>query len=346
MGTGTGRPLERPTSPQAARLRLGFVPDRFDPAGRGGVVDTVSRTVTFVEGESRYVYDKQIILAVNLALAADRPLLVAGPPGGGKSTLAANVAAILGRRFYKRVVTSRMAAADLLWSFDALRRLNDAQAARGDKELPPRAAYVEPQILWWAFDPDSAKLRGANDVPEAKPPDGVREAPDAVVLLDEIDKAEPDVPNDLLVPLDERRFDMLDLERPVTVQAKRSVLTIITTNGERELPHAFMRRCVFLELAPIRREWLTRIADDRFGEDGHELHAELAEKMMPMIGAAARRRLRAASTAEYLDTIQACKTLGIKDFAAPSSDVWQQVRQAMLWKQDEKDLPPDQPDAS
>lgn len=90
-----------------------------------------------------YVYHRSdIALAVNVALATRRPLLLSGPSGCGKSSLALNVALSLGRRYYEYVVTARSEARDLLWSFDSLRRLNDAQARRGD--LEPDASYVEP----------------------------------------------------------------------------------------------------------------------------------------------------------------------------------------------------------
>src|SRR5207247_10722598 len=141
-----------------------------------------------------------IILAVNLARAARRPLFVAGRPGTGKTTLASNVAGVLGWKYYQRVVTSRTRARDLMWTFDSLRRLSDAQE-RG-KALPPRAAYVQPQEFWWAFVPDSARQRGATEheqkfvQPATDPgqstslaPPGDSDHVPAVLLLDEIDKA-------------------------------------------------------------------------------------------------------------------------------------------------------------
>ena len=125
-----------------------------------------------VPGNAAYVYSEAIILAVNVALATHRPLLLAGSPGTGKTALAANVAHVLGWRFYPRVITSRTRARDLMWSFDALRRLGDAQASAhaGAGSLRAREAYIEPQVLWWAFDSDSAIWRGGDPGADGSPP--------------------------------------------------------------------------------------------------------------------------------------------------------------------------------
>src|SRR5262249_30183516 len=103
--------------------------------------------------EAPYVYDEPIILAVHVALATGRPLLIAGEPGTGKSSLARDVARRLNWRFYSKTISSRTQARDLLWSFDTIRRLSDAQVRKGVKHP---SAYVEPGVLWWAFDRDSA----------------------------------------------------------------------------------------------------------------------------------------------------------------------------------------------
>ena len=105
-----------------------------------------------------YVYDRdgRIALAVNVALATGRPLLVRGKPGSGKSSLAADVASRLGWRYYQETITSRTRARDLLWSFDAIRRLNDANI----DELKDPLAYVTPGVLWWAFSAGTAATRG------------------------------------------------------------------------------------------------------------------------------------------------------------------------------------------
>jgi len=299
-----------------------FNPSLFDPAAKGGVADETTGTVAFTAAdESLYMYSLDIILAVNLALATKRPLLVSGPPGSGKSTLARSVASVLEWRFEAQVVTSRTEARDLLWRFDALRRLGDAQAG----ERPDRSKYLHPEVLWWSFDPASARGHEGPDAPAQNQPE-----PGAVVLLDEIDKAEPDVPNDLLEPIELRSFRVTELDDPVTVSASREVLIIITTNHERELPAAFIRRCVVLDLPAPHRDWLVAIADRRWGEERHALHAAVAEHVVRLQGEAERLRKRQPSTAEYIDTLIACAELGLDT----DSDVWQRLSRQLLWKLD------------
>lgn len=281
-----------------------------------------------------YLYAEEAILAVNVALATRRPLLIAGPPGSGKSSLARDVKEVLGWRFLQKVITSRTQATDLLSGFDALRRLNDAQLP--GRSLLPDAAYVEPGILWWAFDPASARVRGLNqqgsesDLPPGFP---LAENPTigngagVVVLLDEIDKAEPDVPNDLLEPLDQYSFTPPHYRDAVC--AKGTVLVVITTNGERELPSAFLRRCVLLTLRAPDRPWLLRIAELRFGPKRRELYAQLADWFIAYQTSARERRIREPSTAEYLDAIAAC----VAPLAEPDDmDLWLRVANTAMWK--------------
>jgi MoxR-like ATPase len=317
-------------------MDLGFTPQYFDPA-RAGREDKALLTVTVRGTAGSYVYSPQIILAVNLALASRRPLFVAGRPGTGKTTLARNVAHVLGRRYYQRVITSRTRARDLMWQFDSLRRLSDAQER--DKPLPPRAFYVQPQVLWWAFDPASAAQRGAaahelSKVPPAADP--ALAGTGAVVLLDEIDKADPDVPNDLLEALDVARFTVDELDTPLEVRGDpAAVLVMITSNGERELPPAFLRRCVVLTLDDPTADWLVTIANDRFGAGNAAFHRQIADQVLRLRDAARAADLREPSTAEYLDAIAACRELGI-DAKAPS---WSLVAGALLWKRESPALP-------
>src|SRR5262245_59453218 len=105
---------------------------------------------------SVYVYNEPITLAVRVALATGRPLLLLGPPGSGKSSLAAYVARSMNWNYFEQVVTSKTRAQDLLWGFDAIRRLRDAHASSLHPGLEP---YIEPRVLWWAFDPPNARLR-------------------------------------------------------------------------------------------------------------------------------------------------------------------------------------------
>ena len=317
-------------------MTLPFTPRFFDPAAApGAATDASGCTTVKLPGGSVYVYNPATVLAVNAALATRRPLLIAGSPGTGKTTLAANVAGVLGRKFYQRVVTSRTRARDLLWRFDQLQRL---AAAQEGGSLPPRAAHVEPQLLWWAFDPSSAARRGALDnelagiTRMADPATGGSVATQSVVLIDEIDKAEPDVPNDLLEVLDLARFQIDDLEGTRVVQGRRQdVLVCITTNRERELPGAFVRRCVVLDLDRAEDEWLDwllRIAQQHAGKRGAKLQRAVAGLVMTLRQEAAAQGLRKPGTAEFLDTLRACQDLAI----TPQSPAWRQVADAVLGK--------------
>ncbi|TMC21180.1 MAG: AAA family ATPase [Chloroflexi bacterium] len=265
------------------------------------------------QGQNVYVYTEKIILAVNVALATTRPLLVRGPSGSGKSSLASSVADILRWRYYEEVIGSRTQARDLLWRFDTLRRLNDAQAQKLQKDP---AAYIEPGVLWWAFDRDSALRRGSVksapiDIPFATEPAQRHEHMRAVVLIDEIDKADPDVPNDLLVPLGAGNFVVSETE--TCVRARSSPLVFITTNEERVLPRAFLRRCVVLTLeAP----------------DELRLYEDVAKQVIEQEQNKHQTKSLTPSAAEYLDTIRACLELGVR----PHDETWEAIFETTLLK--------------
>jgi MoxR-like ATPase len=250
----------------------------FDPSTMtAGDVETRGHRLGDHAGPAVYVYHDDVVLAVNVALATGRPLLIAGDPGTGKSSLARAVADKLGWRFYGKTISSRTQARDLLWTFEAIHRLSDAQSER---RVRPPSAYIEPGVLWWAFDPDLARRRGLPsdqfaqlnatvttgrpEVAAASMQTPNPTAPRAVVLLDEIDKADPDVPNDLLEPLGSLRFRVIEGDLDVGVAAVQAPLVFITTNGERELPKAFLRRCVAITLQPPDPARLLEIAAAHF----------------------------------------------------------------------------------
>jgi MoxR-like ATPase len=281
-----------------------------------------------------YVYDEEVELAVNVALATSRPLLVRGPSGSGKSSLAQNVALKLGWRYYERVISSVTEARDLLWRFDSVRQLADATSS-STRQYPPNR-YLDPGPLWWAFSPKTAKLRGlekadVENVPRAEDPaKGVRTSDRAVVLIDEIDKADPDVPNNLLVPIGSLQFAIDYPERIIKADPRKPPLLIITTNEERELPSAFVRRCVVTVFEKPSRPKLLEIAREHFGESKSGLFERLADYLFEVASAKEAKGEIPPSTAEYLDAIAACSRLGIR--ASEKREEWKQISRLILEK--------------
>jgi MoxR-like ATPase len=291
---------------------------RFDPAASPGRDPVVTPTRRDAEV---YLFGKEVVLAVNVALATTRPLLVFGPPGSGKSALAPNVARILGWRVYSEVVTSATEAQDLLWKVDAVRRLADSQI----KDLGDMDDYLTPGVLWWAFDPDTARRVGRRTAAHASPWRN-QQGPSAVVLLDEIDKADPDVPNNLLVPLDARTFPIPGAT--VQVTEENAPLIVITTNDERDLPRAFVRRCVVLSLTLPTVDDLVSIGEAHLGKRPGDLFRQAAELLVEAREEARSRGEPGPSTAEYLDFLRACLVLGID----VGGEEWRAVANATIAK--------------
>ena len=196
--------------------------------------------------------------AIKAAVAANRPLLVRGEPGIGKTQLAWAAAELLNRPLLSLTVDSNTEARDLLWSFDAVQRLAEAQVApvtsKNKEELRDLIAvknFIKPGPIWFAFDWQSAtdQLSKGQKPParmpkkEWSPTDGV------VVVIDEIDKAESDVPNGLLESLGYREFLPQGWDVPIQLnEPTQPPLIVITTNEERVLPDAFLRRCLVLPM--------------------------------------------------------------------------------------------------
>jgi MoxR-like ATPase len=285
------------------------------------------------EDHDAYVFDDdRIVQAVNVALATRRPLLVTGLLGSGKSALARAVAREKRWDYVEEIITSRTELYDLTAGFDAVRRLADAQLHR----LLPDWCYVEPGVLWWAFDPGSAASRGhdADELDEARRaalpsvPDPRAEGgggPNIVVLLDEIDKAEPDLPNDLLGPLDRLAFDG---PGGLRIVASGEVFVVIASNGERRLPPAFLRRCAQLVLRAADEEFFVAVADVHFGVRTDTLYLDIATDFIRFQEAARKRDRREPATAEFLATVRACLRFGEK----PGSRLWNAIVESALWK--------------
>jgi len=187
------------------------------------------------QGTDRYVATQDLMMAVNAALTLGRPLLVKGEPGTGKTMLAEEVARGLGRPLYEWHVKSTTRAQHGLYEYDAVSRLRDSQL--GDPRVEEIANYIVRGRLWDAFES-----------PEP-----------AVVLIDEIDKADIEFPNDLLRELDRMEFYVHETRE--TVRARHRPLIIITSNNEKELPDAFLRRCFFHYIRFPDRDTMARIVE-------------------------------------------------------------------------------------
>ncbi|MEL6947723.1 MAG: MoxR family ATPase [Pseudomonadota bacterium] len=187
------------------------------------------------EGTKDYVAGDDLKTAVNAAITLERPLLVKGEPGTGKTELAKQIASSLGLRMLEWNVKSTTKAQQGLYEYDAVSRLRDSQL--GDKKVEDIANYIKRGKLWEAFETDEK----------------------VVLLIDEIDKADIEFPNDLLQELDKMEFYCYELDR--TVKAKQRPIVIITSNNEKELPDAFLRRCFFHYIAFPEADVLASIID-------------------------------------------------------------------------------------
>src|SRR5216110_3440811 len=187
------------------------------------------------EGTETYVATQDLQVAVNAAIALERPLLIKGEPGTGKTILAHEVAKALDKELITWHIKSTTKALQGLYEYDAVSRLRDGQL--GDERVHDIANYIVPGKLWEAF-----------------------EAPEApVLLIDEIDKADIEFPNDLLLELDRMEFYVYET-RP-TIQARHRPIVIITSNNEKELPDAFLRRCFFHYIRFPDKDTMQQIVD-------------------------------------------------------------------------------------
>lgn len=197
-------------------------------------------------------FDRKQAVAVLAALAVSRPLLVRGEPGCGKTQLARVVAQLFAMPLACLVVNERTEPEDLLWRYDALRKLSDANA--GETCVKDESLYLSAGPLWWALNHKSAEHRiGSRPCRPVTTDESGRKRNfqnGVVLLIDEIDKADRSVPNSLLEPLGNLSFEVpYTGERVECPPGEPHPLIIITTNKEQELPQAFVRRCLVLDLA-------------------------------------------------------------------------------------------------
>ncbi len=229
----------------------------------------------FASTES-YIATRDLEIAVNAAVALQRPLLVKGEPGTGKTVLAEEVAQALGLKLIQWHIKSSTKAAQGLYEYDAVARLRDGQL--GDEKVHDIRNYIKRGKLWDAFTADTP----------------------VVLLIDEIDKADIEFPNDLLQELD--RMEFFVYETAETVKAKQRPIVIITSNNEKELPDAFLRRCFFHYIRFPEKEVMEKIVAAHYPDIKRELVREALQLFYDMREVPGLKKKPA--TSELLDWIK------------------------------------------
>ena len=201
------------------------------------------------KGTDTYVATRELQVAVNAAIHLEKPLIVKGEPGTGKTLLAHEIAEALGKKIITWHVKSTTIAQQGLYEYDAVSRLRDSQLGNDVSNIEN---YIKKGKLWEAFDHSES----------------------LVLLIDEIDKADIEFPNDLLLELDKMEFYCYELQK--TIKAVHRPIIIITSNNEKELPDAFLRRCLFHYIRFPERSTMQAIVDVHYPN----LHAELIDHAM------------------------------------------------------------------
>ncbi|HLU00033.1 MAG TPA: MoxR family ATPase [Burkholderiaceae bacterium] len=235
------------------------------------------------EGTERYVATPELKMAVNAALALQRPLLIKGEPGTGKTMLAEEVAAALGRPLLQWHIKSTTKAHQGLYEYDAVSRLRDSQL--GDEKVRDIRNYIVRGVLWEAFESEEP----------------------VVVLIDEIDKADIEFPNDLLRELDRMEFHVYETQQ--TVKARHRPLIIITSNNEKDLPDAFLRRCFFHYIAFPDRDTMQSIVDVHFPGIREDVVRAALDTFFTLRDISGLKKK--PSTSEFLDWLQLLVSEGV-----------------------------------
>lgn len=283
-------------------------------------------------------YEALDLHAINVAIAAGRPLLVRGEPGTGKSQLARAAAHLLDRQYAWKVADAQTKISDLFYGFDAVGRLAQAQVMgalcqanavepKQVKALLDERMFVTPGPLWWAFDAAGArrwvakaKESGGDEAPspedDAVEGRAVEDRRPYVVLIDELDKTDPSVPNGLLEALGQGTFPVLGRQTvSLHQEGMPAPLVVITTNDERELPPAFVRRCMVHHIRVPKTEkalveWLVVRGRTHFGD---ALSKDLLEHAATLVHGSREQAkqlgLPAPGQAEYLDLLRAVSKL-------------------------------------
>jgi len=230
-------------------------------------------TLPAFEGTSSYIASEDLGRAVNAAVALERPLLIKGEPGTGKTLLATAVAESLGMELMNWQVKSTTRAQDGLYHYDVVQRLNDSRFGEGD--ISDIRRYIKLGVLGRAF---SSQQR-------------------VVVLIDEIDKADLEFPNDLLHELDQMSFHIHELDEVVAAELRPVV--IISSNAEKELPDAFLRRCVFHYIEFPSRDLMERIVAVHYPDVDQSLLETAIVRFYELRALAGLRKK--PSTSEFID---------------------------------------------
>jgi MoxR-like ATPase len=244
------------------------------------------------EGTNTYVATPDLMLAVNAAITLQRPLLIKGEPGTGKTMLAEEVAGALGVPLLQWHIKSTTKAQQGLYEYDAVSRLRDSQL--GDEKVKDISNYIVKGVLWQAFE-------------QGKP---------SVILIDEVDKADIEFPNDLLRELDRMEFHVYETRQ--TIRAAVRPIVIITSNNEKELPDAFLRRCFFHYIKFPDKETMSRIVDVHFPKLKQNLLREAMEVFFELREVPGMKKK--PSTSELLDWLKLLVAEDIPPEALRSKD--------------------------